>query len=143
MAEGDVLVVEDDRAVREILNQTFLNAGYKCLLAYDGREGFEMFRKSRPPLVITEINMPMMSGAEMVDGAGIELLKLVRREDPDAAVIVLGVTDLKTHIASLKLGADAHFWKPFSNDELLIAAERAIERRQLLIERRRRGDAQP
>src|SRR5262249_40373260 len=55
----------------------------------------------------------------------------------DAAVIVLtGAADVKTAIESLKLGAHDFIMKPVNVDELLIAAERALERRQLLIERR-------
>src|SRR5438105_11078581 len=66
---------------------------------------------------------------------GIDLLQQVRQADPDAAVIVLtGAADVKTAIASLKLGAYDFIMKPVNVDELLIAADRALERRQLLIE---------
>src|SRR3989442_3530475 len=68
---------------------------------------------------------------------GYELLQHVRQADPDAAVIVLtGAADVKTAIASLKLGAYDFIMKPVNVDELLIAADRALERRQLLIEHR-------
>src|SRR2546425_1194769 len=141
-APREVLIVEDDPVHRDLFNRMFLFAGYKCLLAKDGGEGLELFRRSRPPLILTEFKMPVMSGGERVAGAGIELLKQIGQEDPDAAVIVLGnpygAADVKTLVASLKLGAYAFFWKPVSNDDLLFAAERAIERRQLLIERRQR-----
>src|SRR6185503_16933500 len=97
MERRDILIVDDDRQVREVLHQIFLGANYKCLLANDGHEGLEVFRASRPPLT---------------------------------------VTDLKTAIASLQLGAYDFIMKPVNVDELLIAADRALERRQLLIERR-------
>src|SRR5207244_10529645 len=68
---------------------------------------------------------------------GIELLQQGRAVGGDAAVIVLtGAADVKTAIASLKLGAHDFLMKPVNIDELLIATERALERRQLLIERR-------
>src|SRR2546428_13146209 len=80
-------------------------------------------------MTVSELKMPVMSG--------IDLLQQVRQADPDAAVIVLtGAADVKTAIASLKLGAYDFIMKPVNVDELLIAAERAFERRQLLIERR-------
>ena len=61
---------------------------------------------------------------------GIELLQQVREVDSDAAVIVLtGAADVKTAIESLKLGAYDFIMKPVNVDELLIAAERALERR--------------
>jgi response regulator RpfG family c-di-GMP phosphodiesterase len=68
---------------------------------------------------------------------GIALLSAIRELDADAAVVVLtGAPDVKTAIDSLRLGADDFIMKPVNVDELLIAAERALERRQLLVERR-------
>jgi len=133
MGQREVLIVDDDRQVREVLHQIFLGAGYKCLLANDGQEGVEVFRasvrESRSPLTVTDLKMPVMGG--------IDLLQQVRQADPDAAVIVLtGAADVKTAIASLKLGAYDFIMKPVNVDELLIAADRALERRQLLIEHR-------
>jgi response regulator RpfG family c-di-GMP phosphodiesterase len=125
----DILIVDDDKQVREVLHQIFLTAGYSCRLAQDGREGVAMFRTARPPLTVTDLKMPNMTG--------IELLQQVRQVDQDAAVIVLtGAADVKTAIESLKLGAYDFIMKPVNVDELLIAADRALERRQLLIERR-------
>src|SRR5256885_6425326 len=133
MGQREVLIVDDDRQVREVLHQIFLGAGYKCLLANDGQEGVGVFRASvrdsRSPLTVTDLKMPVMGG--------IDLLQHVREADPDAAVIVLtGAADVKTAIASLKLGAYDFIMKPVNVDELLIAADRALERRQLLIEHR-------
>lgn len=129
MAQRDILIVDDDRQVRDVLHQIFLSAGYNCLLANDGREGVEVFKAGRPPLIVTDLKMPVMTG--------IELLQQVRAIDGDAAVIVLtGAADVKIAIESLKLGAYDFIMKPVNVDELLIAADRAFERRQLLIERR-------
>jgi response regulator RpfG family c-di-GMP phosphodiesterase len=129
MAQRDILIVDDDRQVREVLHQIFMSAGYNCLLANDGREGVEVFKAGRPPLIVTDLKMPVMTG--------IELLQQVRALDGDVAVIVLtGAADVKTAIESLKLGAYDFIMKPVNVDELLIAADRAFERRQLLIERR-------
>jgi DNA-binding NtrC family response regulator len=144
MVERDILVVEEDRQIREVLNQIFLACGYKCLLASDVEEGLKAFGRSRPDLIVTDLGMPMSA----VEGtrsreAGIELLRLVRRVDPDAAVIVTsGAADTKTVIACLKLGAYAFIMKPVNFDELLITVERALEWRQLLIERREHQEAQ-
>ena len=129
MAQRDILIVDDDRQVREVLHQIFMSAGYNCLLANDGREGVEVFKAGRPPLIVTDLKMPVMTG--------IELLQQVRAIDGDVAVIVLtGAADVKIAIESLKLGAYDFIMKPVNVDELLIAADRAFERRQLLIERR-------
>ncbi|MBI4609553.1 MAG: response regulator, partial [Candidatus Rokubacteria bacterium] len=124
-----VLIVDDDRQVREVLHEVLLANGYKCHLANDGREGLELFRASRPPLTVTDMKMPVMDG--------LQFLKAARALDPDAAIIMLtGVADIKTAIESLKHGAYDYIVKPVNMDEILIAAERALERRQLMIERR-------
>jgi len=129
MASRDILIVDDDRQVREVLHQIFLSAGYTCRLAQDGRVGLDTFKEWKPPLIVTDLKMPLMSGIELLQG--------IRTADGDAAVIVLtGAADVKTAIDSLKLGAYDFIMKPVNVEELLIAADRALERRQLLIERR-------
>jgi response regulator RpfG family c-di-GMP phosphodiesterase len=129
-SERDILIVDDDRQVRDVLHQIFLGAGYNCLLAQDGREAIALFKSAHPPLVVTDLKMPGLSG--------IDVLKAIREHDADAAVMVLtGAADVRTAIDSLKLGAYDFIMKPVNVDELLIAAERAAERRQLLIDRRR------
>jgi DNA-binding NtrC family response regulator len=134
MAQRDVLIADDDGQVSEVLRQVFVAAGYNCLLARDVPEGLAVFMARRPPLIVTRRGM-----------GGIELLQLIRQEDQDAAVIIFSFYwpgDL--HIWCLKLGADC-LWSPLNLDQLLITAERALERRQLLIERRHRqqADGQP
>ncbi|HEV8141539.1 MAG TPA: HD domain-containing phosphohydrolase [Methylomirabilota bacterium] len=125
----NILIVDDDWQVREVLHEIFVSAGYTCQLAGDGREGLDQFRATLPPLTVTDLKMPVMDG--------IALLQAIRETDVDAAVIVLtGAADVKTAIESLKLGAHDFIMKPVNVDELLIAAERALERRHLIIDRR-------
>jgi response regulator RpfG family c-di-GMP phosphodiesterase len=124
-----VLLIDDDAQVREVLRQIFQGAGFECRLAANGAEGLSLFRATRPDLIVTDLKMPIM------DGIGV--LTTIQEIDPDAAVMVLtGAPDVKTAIESLKLGAYDFIMKPVNVDELLIAAERALERRQLLRERR-------
>ena len=125
----NILIVDDDWQVREVLQEIFLSAGYTCHVAGDGKEGLEVFRATRPPLTVTDLKMPVMDG--------MTLLRAIKHADDDAAVIVLtGAADVKTAIDSLKLGAHDFIMKPVNVDELLIAADRALERRNLLIEHR-------
>jgi response regulator RpfG family c-di-GMP phosphodiesterase len=125
----NILIVDDDWQVREVLHEIFCSAGYTCQLAGDGREGLNTFRATLPPLTVTDLKMPVMDGIALLQG--------IKETDADAAVIVLtGAADVKTAIDSLKLGAHDFIMKPVNVDELLIAAERALERRNLLIERR-------
>jgi DNA-binding NtrC family response regulator len=140
LAERDVLilVVEEDAGGRHVFHEIFLGAGYRCILAGDVEEGLRVFRDSRPSLVLADLGMPMVRGGMRVRDAGIRLLLEIRQEDPDAAVIVAsGWPAVEPAIESLKLGADAFLMKPINMDELLITVARALERRWLLIERRR------
>jgi CheY-like chemotaxis protein len=103
-----LLIVHNERQVREVLHQIFLGAGYKCLLANDGPAGLEAFGQSRPPLVITQLNLPHRLPPSGVFG-GIELLKQVRRENPNVAVIVLSDSPHRaTATECLQLGAEAY-----------------------------------
>ena len=82
-----------------------------------------------PDVMLVDINLPGLNG--------LEVARVVRRRQPQTAIIILtGVGDVKTAIESLKHGAHDFILKPVNVEELLIAAERALERRELLIERR-------
>src|SRR3989454_3823132 len=122
-----LLIVHNEHQVREVLHQIFVAAGYNCLLANDGSAGLKAFRESRPPLVITQLNLLHRLPFSGIF-AGIELLKQVRREDPDAAVIVVSDSPHReTATECLTLGADAYIMEPLNAGELLTAVERALE----------------
>jgi cyclic di-GMP phosphodiesterase len=124
-----VLIVDDEADIRTTLRAAFGAAGYECRLAGNGREAVALFERERAPLTITDLKMPSMDG--------LELLRQVRDRDSDAAVIMLtGAADVATAVASLKQGASDFIVKPVDLDQVLMSAERALERRQLLIERR-------
>jgi len=127
--QGPVLIVDDDAEVRAMLHEIFLSDGYRCQLAANGREALETFETERPPLTVTDVRMPVMDGLEFLKGA--------RAIDPDAVVLVLtGVGDVRTAVATLTGGAYDFIVKPVHPQTLLHAAERALEHRRALIERR-------
>ncbi|HET9854988.1 MAG TPA: HD domain-containing phosphohydrolase [Methylomirabilota bacterium] len=124
-----VLIVDDERDIRTTLHAVFGSAGYECRMAGDGREAARLFEAERAPLTITDLKMPVMDG--------LQLLQHLKARDADAAVIVLtGAADVRTAVESLKQGASDFILKPVNLDQVLLSAERALERRQLLIERR-------
>ncbi|HEY7654778.1 MAG TPA: HD domain-containing phosphohydrolase [Methylomirabilota bacterium] len=124
-----VLIVDDERDIRTTLNAVFGSAGYECRMAGDGREAARLFEADRAPLTITDLKMPVMDG--------LQLLQHVKARDADAAVIMLtGAADVRTAVESLKQGPSDFILKPVNLDQILLAAGRALERRQLLMERR-------
>jgi CheY-like chemotaxis protein len=132
MAQASVLVVDSYRGTRELVYHILCGAGYRCLLAADGQEAMEVFRRERPELVVTGVRLQIVNG--------VELLWRMRHEDRDTAVIVMTGDPAGNMVRECYgLGAFRVLIKPFIADELLIFAERALERRQLLIERRQRS----
>jgi response regulator RpfG family c-di-GMP phosphodiesterase len=124
-----VLIVDDERDIRTTLHAVFGSAGYECRTAPNGREAARLFETERSPLTITDLKMPVMDG--------LQLLQHLKARDADAAVIMLtGAADLTTAVESLKRGASDFILKPVNLDQVLLAAERALERRQLILERR-------
>lgn len=137
----DVLIVSSTALILQVFHDMLASGGYHCLLAADGREAIEIFCGWRPSLVVTDFNLPDMSALELVQD--------LRREDPDAAVIVLcgdvykrngmvvGFLDVEAaRSAGLKLGAHAFLQKPVGLEELLLAADGALESRQTALRRR-------
>ena len=124
-----VLIVDDERDIRTTLHAVFGSAGYDCRTAPNGREAARLFEAEGSPLTITDLKMPVMDG--------LQLLRHLKARDADAAVIMLtGAADLTTAVESLKQGASDFILKPVNLDQVLLAAERALERRQLVRERR-------
>jgi response regulator RpfG family c-di-GMP phosphodiesterase len=124
-----VLIVDDEVDIRATLRAAFGSAGYECRLAGNGREAAAIFETERAPLTVTDLKMPVMDG--------LQLLRHVRGRDADAAVIMLtGAADIAVAVESLKQGASDFILKPVDLEQVLLSAERALERRQLLIERR-------
>ena len=76
-----ILLVDDEPDIREVLQMAMLDAGYEVLMAENGEAALQCFLAERPPIVITDIKMPVMDG--------IELLKRIKREDPETEVIMI------------------------------------------------------
>lgn len=125
-----VLVVEDNRLTRRMLQRYLEELGYEVLGAGDGPEALELVARHRVRLVITDWEMPGMSGIELVqhiragqDGAYKYLIFLTARE---------GKADL---VAGIGAGADDYIRKPFDKDELAVrvrAGQRIVELQERL-----------
>jgi signal transduction histidine kinase len=117
----DILVVDDEADIREVLEIALLDMGHRVFLAPDGKTALALCEKKHPPIVITDIKMPVMDG--------IELLRKVKRQSPDTQVIMItGHGDMDLTIASLKFGASDFITKPVNVDILELAVVKAADR---------------
>jgi DNA-binding NtrC family response regulator len=117
----DILVVDDEADIREVLEIALADMGHRVFLAQDGKTALDLFDRHLPPIVITDIKMPVMDG--------IELLKRVKRQSPDTQMIMItGHGDMDLTIASLKFGAADFITKPVNVDILEMAVVKAADR---------------
>jgi signal transduction histidine kinase len=119
--DNPILLVDDEQDIRDILQLALTDAGYDVLQAENGRQALDLFLEKRPPIVITDIKMPVMDG--------IQLLRRIKREAPDTEVVMItGHGDMDLAIRSLKHEATDFITKPIHVDALEIALKRVGER---------------
>lgn len=118
-----ILIIEDERQVREVLKQMLERAGYETEVAVDGAEGLRVFRLRPADLVITDILMPGKDGLETIE----ELTK----DYPDLPLIAIsgGGPGEKAQFAlemAMVCGAGRILAKPFSRQEILAMVKEAL-----------------
>ncbi|QNG17815.1 response regulator transcription factor [Rhodococcus triatomae] len=116
-----ILVVDDDRAVRESLRRSLSFNGYTVELAVDGLDALEQIAASRPDALVLDVMMPRLDG--------LEVCRRLRSTGDDLPILVLTARDsVSERVAGLDAGADDYLPKPFALEELL-ARLRALLRR--------------
>jgi two-component system response regulator MprA len=116
-----ILVVDDDRAVRESLRRSLSFNGYSVALAQDGVEALDLISSDRPDAVVLDVMMPRLDG--------LEVCRQLRSTGDDLPILVLTARDsVSERVAGLDAGADDYLPKPFALEELL-ARMRALLRR--------------
>ena len=119
-----ILIVDDDRHVRELVRRLLERAGYACAVAENGFEARRLLTTRRFELIVCDLQMPGESGLDVISH--------VRRAYPDtAAIMVTGVDDEKLADHALTLGAYGYVVKPFSSTDLSIQVLNALRRREL------------
>jgi len=110
-----VLVIDDDKIVRDLARRMLGLQGYTILEAKDGIEGIDLFHKEKPDVVITDIIMP--------NADGLEVIRQIKQQNPDAKIIAISGAGQSPDQAYLKharvFGATASLPKPFQPDQLL------------------------
>lgn len=118
-----ILIVEDDRALRDGLAMNLRLVGYEVLTAVDGEEGMRLAFDARPTLIILDIMLPGWTG--------LEILEELRRRGERVPVLVLSARDTTSDkVDGLQQGADDYLTKPFDLPELLARVEVMLRRQR-------------
>lgn len=124
-----ILIVDDEESITFLLQTEFEEFhDYEVDTALSGTEAINLIQSKLYDVVLLDIKMPRISG--------LEVLKFITEHSPTTQVIMLtNVVDIKTAVETVKLGAYDFVSKPYERDQLLATVQRALERRQLVIEK--------
>ncbi len=127
---AELLIVDDEKLVREFLSETLSQAGYAVRTAENGEAALKEISDREFDLIFTDVKMPQLSG--------IELLKAVRQSSPFTSVVVItAYGTVADAVEAMKLGAFDYLPKPFTPEHIEVTAKKALEYRRLLLENRR------
>lgn len=116
-----LLAVDDSENTLQVLERNLTEAGYVVLTARGVDEAVPILERMRIDLVITDLKMPGIGG--------IELIRHVRANFPDtAAIMITGYGSIESAVAAVKEGAEEYLTKPFTDQELLSAVQRTLEK---------------
>ena len=122
-----LLVIDDERAIRNILKETLEFEGYKVDVAENGQQGVEMAQSKNYDLIYSDVKMPQMDGTE--------LLAALKQPDSPCAdvpvVMISGHGNIETAVECIKQGAYDFLEKPLDLNRLLVTTRHAIDSKQL------------
>jgi YesN/AraC family two-component response regulator len=119
--EKKILLVDDEKDIRDVVHLSLSDMGYQVIEAEDGDQALRIFRDTQPPIVLTDIKMPNMDG--------IELLQKIKLENPETEVVMItGHGDMDLAIKSLKYKATDFITKPINVNVLEIALQRVCDK---------------
>ncbi len=122
----DILVVDDERDIRELVSGVLEDEGYETRGAADSTAALEAIAERRPSLVLLDV---WLQGSKL---DGLDLLDEIKRRDPSIPVLVIsGHGNLDTAVAAIRRGASDFIEKPFEAERLLLMVERATETERL------------
>jgi len=122
-----VLIIEDDKAIVDVLKMILEHDGFRIEKAFNGPAGIEKFKEVNPDIVLLDIRMPKMDG--------IEVLQELRKLDTSSIIIMIsGHGNIETAVQTTKLGAYDFISKPFDVDRLKLTIQNGLNYKKLLAE---------
>ena len=123
---GDILIVDDERDIRELIADILKDEGYTTRLAANSDDCMKQVNTEPPSLIILDI---WLKDSRM---DGIDILKTVKRDNPDIPVVIIsGHGNIEIAVAAIKQGAYDFIEKPFNIDQLMVVVSRAMETSRL------------
>src|SRR6056297_818769 len=133
---SDILIVDDERDIRELIGDILEDEGFATRLAANSQEAMTEINAEPPALLILDI---WLKDSKM---DGIDILKTVKRDNPDIPVVIIsGHGNIEIAVAAIKQGAYDFIEKPFNIDQLLVVIRRAMETSRLRREKHKRREA--
>ena len=125
--QNKILIVDDEASIRDLFFIWLEDAGFTCFTADSAHKAIEMIEKNIYPLIISDINMPGMSG--------IDLLEEIKSkyQDEVAVLLVTAIHDRELAIQALRMGAYGYLTKPVDQNEMIVNVIDALERRRLVL----------
>jgi DNA-binding NtrC family response regulator len=126
-SKGAILIIDDEQEIRESLEDLLQMEGYEADSAATAEEGLRKLETRPYGLVLLDVNLP--------DRSGLEVLKAIKRDGSDAAVIMITAYDSsQTAFQASKEGADSYVTKPWDNEKLLLEVRNLLDRSRLRAE---------
>jgi DNA-binding response OmpR family regulator len=124
VAANKILCVEDDREAAALIAEDLIDRGYGVTLAHDGREALEAMLAAPPDLALVDINMPGMSGFELLE----RVTALAPKFERMPFVFLTALCDRETELTAWRLGADDYVTKPVDFEVLGALIEARLRR---------------
>ncbi|OGD28323.1 MAG: Fis family transcriptional regulator [Candidatus Aminicenantes bacterium RBG_19FT_COMBO_59_29] len=122
--KGTIHVIDDEPIIHEVLSQLLTSEGYDVELSSSGEEALEKHSSQFFDVTLLDLLMPGLDG--------IEVLKGIKKVDPQAIVVIItAYASVESAISAMKMGAYDYIQKPFKHEELLIIIARALEHKSL------------